>query len=281
MPAVFQKYIHTSEHGWLRWISLIAYGWHRRAMAGRLLKSLFRHPFTALANLRFWCRSRRRGWIHYLGVPDRNAFLAFLEQQLHDWRTGRTGERPRLRIYQAYCEKPPGCACRPSPESPYFRAGVQRRFNEFCVMRASPPAGCRGECRLTEMFRLADESGNDLQIEVQVMLNEEQLADFWEDQLARQARTGQIVPFIMDVCPLALWLARCSLFQLKTPVGAVFLFSTENRCRSFTQYRQADGGQKDSDHPVRLADSTRQEKESLLAAIRQLAGNGDIPAIKK
>jgi hypothetical protein len=261
------------EIGVRLWLQLPLYAFGRLALAPRLLGPLLRHPLAALGNLRHWLVRQRDDFNgRCLGVPSREAFVAHVAGLARRWAAGELAERPRLWVFQAYCEKPHAGACRPAPGSPYTRAGAQRRFNEFCVFADRPGAGScggpGGACRVGEWLGELPRSGN-VEVELKIMLDERQMADYWAEMLRHQARTGQVIPFLMDVCPLALWLAEASLFRLKTPLGIVFHFDSPNRCRDFRQYRAADGGCKAAAEPVALGAETRRAKAELLAKLRE------------
>lgn len=270
MPG-FQR-DHAAEIGFRLWLQLPVYAARRLSVALRLAAPLLRHPFTALGNLRHWAVRQRddfRG--RCLGVPSREAFVAYVAEQARRWSAGELAEKPQLWVFQAYCEKPHAGACRPAPGSPYARAGAQRRFNEFCAFADRPgTGGCGGPdtpCRVGEWLAALPRGGH-VDVRLQIMLDERQMADYWAAMLRHQARTGQVIPFIMDVCPLALWLAEVSLFRLKSPLGIVFHFHSSNRCRDFRQYRAADGGCKAANAPVTLDADTRRAKAELLEQLR-------------
>jgi hypothetical protein len=177
---------------------------------------------------------------------------------------------------QAYCQKPVRCACGPPPDSPYRRAGAQRRFNEYCTLRADGTgAVCGGgTCRIGHVAPLTG-SGPHLEIRLKIMLDERQMADLWAEMLDYQARHGFPIPFVMDVCPFALWLARRTLFQLKCPVGLAFFFAEANRCRTFAEYIRADAGRKEPPAPTVLLDAAAPAKADMLARLRAIAGLTD------
>ncbi len=258
-----------------QWLYLPVYALARLPVTLRLLRPFLRHPLLTLRNLRFLAvrrGDRFRGTC--LGVPSRAALLELLRRRRDDWQAGRRPDRPQLWIFQAYCEKPLRCACAPEPASPYHEPAGQRRFNAGCVLAAESggrSCGAVENCRVGQAVRRWEGSGGAIDIRVKIMLSERQMADFWEEMLEHQARTGEVIPFVMDVCPLALWLARCSLFRLKTPVGVVFLFDSPNRCRSWAEYRTADKGRKEAQEPVGLSDAGQAEKEEFLRQLEQLS----------
>ena len=260
------------------WLALPVYGLKRWRLAWPLLRPLVRHPVAMLANLRHACtRSRDAFDGSCLGVPSRRAFLDYLGRLRRLAEAGRLPERPQLWLFQAYCEKPPACACQADPAAAWYRPRAQRRFNDGCVFGAghSGPV-CRhegGDCRVGRALEDLPGFGDIFEVKFKIMLGEDQMASFWEEMLDAQARLGHPVPWIMDVCPLALWLARCSLFQLKTPVGVVFHFRSDNRCLKFAEYLAADAGCKPSAEPVTLGARGRQEKAEFMAAVRRVVGS--------
>jgi hypothetical protein len=259
-----------------QWLYLPFYALARLPVTLRLLRPFLRHPVVALRNLRFLAvRPRERFHGACLGIPSRAALLECLRRRRDDWRAGRRPDRPQLWIFQAYCEKPLRCACAPEGDSPYREPAGQRRFNAGCVLAAEAggrSCGALDNCRIGQAVRRWEDVDGPIDVRVKTMLSERQMADFWEEMMEHQARTGEVVPFVMDVCPLALWLARCSFFQLKTPVGVVFLFESANRCRTWAEYRSADKGRKEAAEPVGLSDAGQAEKEEFLRQLQELAG---------
>jgi hypothetical protein len=266
-----------SEPALGHWLYLPVYGLIRLPMALRLLRPLLRHPAVALRNIRYLAvRPQDRFHGVCLGAPSRAALLDCLRKRRDDWRAGRRADRPQLWIFQAYCEKPLRCACAPEADSPYRDPDSQRRFNAGCVLTGAAggrSCGALESCRVGQAVRRWEEAGGGIDVRVKIMLSERQMADFWEEMMDHQACTGEAIPFVMDVCPMALWLARCSLFQLKTPVGVVFLFESPNRCRTWTEYQAADKGQKAASDPVALSDAGQAEKEEFLRQLEALAGS--------
>ncbi len=254
------------------WLQLPLYAARRLALTPRLAAPLLRHPLSALGNLRHWVVRQRDDFNgRCYGVTSREAFVAYVAEQARRWSAGELAEKPQLWVFQAYCEKPHVGACRPAPDSPYARAGAQRRFNEFCAFADRPGAGgCGGPdtpCRVGEWLGALPRGGH-VDVRLKIMLDERQMADYWAEMLRHQARTGQVIPFIMDVCPFARWLADITLFRLKSPLGIVFHFDSPNRCRDFRQYRAADGGCKAAAEPVTLSAETRRAKAELLDRLR-------------
>ena len=259
----------------VQWCYLPVYALARLPVTLRLLRPFLRHPLTTLRNVRFLAvRSRDQFQGACLGVPSRTALLECLRRRRDDWRAGRRPDRPQFWIFQAYCEKPLRCACAPEAESPHQVSDGQRRFNAGCVLAAAAggrSCGAWENCRVGQAVRRWEDADGAIDVRVKIMLSERQMADFWEEMLEHQVRTGEPIPFVMDVCPLALWLARCSLFQLKTPVGVVFLFDSPNRCRTWAEYRSADQGRKEAAEPVGLSDASQAEKEEFLQQLEKLS----------
>lgn len=286
---------------WAQRLRLPVYGLSRLMMACRLLVPLLRHPLTSLHNLRFRNRAGSLSdFVKCFGFSTPGEFLAHAARQAASWRRGMIPVKPQVWLFQAYCEKPVVCACRPAADSPYVQPDAQRRFNEFCLGAGRPAGfrfnggrvdggeatgrgggaatgsehqrGCFHECRIGTVGREFIGEGDGLDLRLKIMLSEEQMADYWSEMLAHQARTGEIIPFVMDVCPFALWLARCSLFQLKSPLGVVFLLQSENRCRTWREYRRADHGRKEAALPVTLTEEARAEKDAFLSRLASIAG---------
>jgi hypothetical protein len=261
------------------WLYLPYYALARLPMTLQLLRPLLRHPVVALRNLRYLAvRPRDRFHGACLGVPSRAALIECLRLRRDDWQAGRRSDRPQLWIFQAYCEKPLRCACAPESDSPYLEPDGQRRFNAGCVLAVEAggrSCGALEKCRVGQAVHRWEGADGGIDIRVKIMLSERQMADFWEEMMEHQARTGEVIPFVMDVCPLALWLARCSFFQLKTPVGVVFLFESANRCRSWAEYRSADKGRKEAAEPVGLSGAGQAEKEEFLRQLQVLSSESN------
>jgi len=236
--------------------------------------AFLKHPITALKNIRYFVK---KGYespeIFCFGVESREGFLKTLREMKENYLKGRSKTKPQVWIFQAYCEKPHKCSCSPSRESPYTISPAQKRFNEFCVFsgKSSISKACNNTCRIGSQITQFQTEGRYIDIYFKIMLNEKQMVDFWDEMLSYQAKTGTVIPFVMDVCPFALWLARKNLFHLKTPLGIVFLFQTENRCKTFIQYINADRGLKDAKDPVGLTKGIYTEKLCFLNEIKKIA----------
>ncbi len=263
------------DGGLRAWSYLPLHALRRLGTTWRLLRPFLRHPFTALSNLRYtFIRSTDAFDGTCLGIGSRREFIAHLDALKNQWVRGELSEKPRLWLFQAYCEKPLACACHPSGSSPYYLHDSQKRFNEFCVFHDGRGGRiCGGDqCRIGELARSLAGRSEWLDIELKIMLEERQMSDFWREMLHHQARTGTPIPFVMDLCPFAYWLARRSLFQLKSPLGVIFFFQSPNRCTDFTQYLVADRGRKDSPQPVTLGSTGITQKDRFLRDIATVAG---------
>jgi len=280
MGKLFHRNVFTTEIPWRFRLILPFYGLRRWRLAWPLARPLLRHPLASLANGRYaWVRSRDPFEGRCLGVPSRQAFLDYLERLRRLREAGQLPERPLLYVFQAYCEKPVACACSSEPASAWHRPAAQRRFNAACGFRPghTGPVCRQGEadCRIGRALEALGGMGETFDVRFRVMLGEDQMAALWEEMLEAQVRLGHPVPWIMDVCPLALWLARCSLFQLKTPVGVVFYFRSANRCLKFCDYLAADAGCKEAADPVTLGERGQREKADFMRAVRQaIRGDG-------
>jgi len=271
-----QAQLKNSPAGWREWLFLPVYALRRLPMTLRLLMPFLRHPATALGNIRHLAvRDKDNFDGTCLGTASRNAFIQRIKNLKEAWLSGALAEKPEVWILQAYCQKPTDCACGPSPQSPHSKNGTQKRFNEFCVFAGKGPGPVchEGTCRIGQVARIADIQGNGLIIRTKIMLDEHQMADLWSDMMAVQARTGTPILFVMDVCPFALWLAKCSLFRLKTPIGLVFFLQPETRCQNFSQYTEADAGGKKPLSPTSLSQTGFEEKTRILNQIIEIANS--------
>ncbi|MBN2432462.1 MAG: hypothetical protein JXQ27_13380 [Acidobacteria bacterium] len=266
----------TDDIGWREWLYLPVYALRRLPMSLRLAIPFGQHPLTALRNVPRLLRRNRDAFAgHCLGVADRSEFLAYVAGLSEAWHAGRLPRKPEVWLMQAYCQKPVRCACAPPADSPYRRPGAQRRFNETCVFDAGRPGPVcdGGTCRIGLTAPLTG-PGPYLDLRLKIMLDERQMADFWQEMLAFQARHGFPIPYVMELCPFALWLARRTLFQLKCPVGVAFFFEGAHRCRTFAEYVRADAGRKEPTAPTVLIDSAQAARDDLVRRLRVLAHDG-------
>jgi len=269
----------TPDIGWREWLYLPLYALRRLPMSLRLAVPIARHPLTALGNMPRLLRRDRDAFAGAcLGVADRAEFLDYVAGLAASWQAGRLPRKPEVWLMQAYCQKPVRCACAPPVDSPYRRPDAQRRFNETCVFdggRSGPV--CGGDtCRIGLTAPQAG-PGEHLDLRLKIMLDERQMADFWQQMMAFQARHGFPIPYVMELCPFALWLARRTLFQLKCPVGVAFFFTAATRCRTFADYIRADAGRKEPAAPTVLLDDARTARDELLDRLRALADSGPSP----
>lgn len=246
----------------------------RPRVVARLFGPFLRHPGTALGNFRN--RKAGRGAVPFpgecFGVPDPDAFLDRVARAIEDWKTGRRASRPEILWMQAYCQKPAVCAC----GTVSTRAGAQRRFNAECVM---PPAGtgpvCGGgaPCRIGVVRRTLSGTWENLVVRQVVMTDERQMSTFWAGCLKHQARAGEPSPFVMEICPFAVWIADQALFRLRTPIGVAFHLDAESSCATYAQYLRADAGRKDRPGATPLAPGAARALEDFTARLLALAGN--------
>lgn len=237
-----------------------------------LAAGFFRHPLAVLSNVRHCFTKKRDAFDGDLfGVPDREAFVKLVRATAGAHAAGEIGEKPRLWLLMAYCQKPANCACG-SAVAAVAKKVAQRRFNPDCAWRRSPAAtSCGGgDCVIGPQWRSRGGEYANLRVDVRVMLDERMMSRLWDSMLDFQSRSGLPQFFVMDVCPFALWVAKRSLFHLKTPVGVAFHLRHGERCESFGEYCRADRGDKRPLGSTRLTGRGVAEREGLLSSV--LAG---------
>lgn len=246
----------------------------RPRVVARLFGPFLRHPGTALKNFR--PRRAACGGDPFpgecFGVPDPDAFLDRVALAIEDWKAGRRTSRPELLWMQAYCQKPAVCACGVASG----RAAAQRRFNTTCVMAPagnSPVCGGDAPCRIGVVRRTLSGTWENLTVRQVVMTDELQMSTFWARCLECQARTGEPSPFVMEICPFAVWIADQALFRLRTPVGIAFHLDAESSCATYAQYLRADAGRKDRPGATPLAPGAERVVELFATRLLALAGN--------
>ncbi len=231
----------------------------------KIVKPFLKHPILTFKNLKYFHKVRKEeNEITFLGVKNENDFLNYIESLKEKYKSGKI-KKPEIVIFKAYCEKPVKCVCNKSESSKYFKENAEKRFNEFCGLKERETV-CKddiyGKCKIGETYKEIVESES-LKPEIIIMLDENQMTDIWEDFLDFQSKNGYIKPFIMDVCPLAHWIAEMSLFRLKTPIGIIFPLE-ENVCKNMKEYISADGGMKKEKHPTTQSISVQKRKRILL-----------------
>ncbi len=247
---------------------LLIYPLIRIKIVLKIIKPFLKHPLLTLKNLKyFFIIKKEDNGITYLGIKSENEFLKYIKSLEEEYINGKI-EKPEIVIFKAYCEKPVNCACNKSEKSKYFKEKAEKRFNEFCTLKNKETI-CKdnlyGNCKIGEIYKKIKES-KFLKPEIVIMLDENQMTDIWEEFLDFQAKKGYIKPFIMDVCPLAHFIAEASLFRLKTPIGIIYPLE-KNVCKNMEEYVNADGGMKKERHPTIQNKEIQNRKEKLLRII--------------
>lgn len=248
----------------------------RPRVLAALLLPLLRHPFTAGRNAwRARRHSRDAAFGRCVGVASPAALLERIAGEIAAWKGGLRPHKPEVLWMFGYCQKPVRCAC----GEPRTRdGGVQRRFNPDCTVARRARTGICGEggaCRIGRFRAEVEGEWENLRLRSLVMLDELQMARHWRQELARQAAAGEAAPFVMEVCPLAFWIAEQALFPCRTPLGVAFFLHGDDACRGWPAYARADAGIKEPLRATRLDPVAEREAETFLAALVRLAGERD------
>ncbi|MBP7868231.1 MAG: hypothetical protein KA419_20065 [Acidobacteria bacterium] len=245
----------------------------RPGVVARLLGPFLRHPGTARGNARL--RKTAVTTAPFpgacFGVPGPDALLARIDRSVSDWQAGRRASKPELLWMQAYCQKPAACACGTAST----RAGVQRRFNTACVIAPAgggPVCGGAIPCRVGVVRRTLAGTWENLVVRQVVMTDELLMSSLWAECLDRQARAGEPTPFVMEICPFAVWIADQALFRLRTPLGVAFFLDAACSCTTYAQYLRADAGRKDLPGATPLDPGADRAVEDFANRVVALAG---------
>ncbi len=244
-------------------IYFLIYPFLRLKIILKILRPFFKHPILTLKNSKYFFKKKKEENLIFLGTENEDEFFKYIEYLKEKFIKGEI-KKPEIVIFKAYCEKPLNCVCKKSPKSKYYKEKAQRRFNEFCNITGKKVI-CKtpyGYCKVGETFKRLKEN-EFLKPEIVIMLDENQMTDIWEEFMDFQAKNGYIKPFLMDVCPLAHWMAEISLYRIKTPIGIVFPL-TKNVCKTMNDYIKADGGMKKEEAPTLMETSTQEKKEEIL-----------------